>query len=116
MQSKNKARLKRATRIRKGIKERGQYRLSVFRSSVHIYAQVISPDSSKVIAQASTLDGSLKDSTTGNAVSAQKVGELIAQKTLLLGIKKVAFDRSGYKYHGRVKALADGARLGGLEF
>lgn len=116
MQSKNESRLRRAKRTRKAIKERGQYRLSVYRSSSHIYAQIVAPKDNAVVAQASTLDTSLKEGVTGNILAAQKVGELVAARAVSVGVKKVAFDRGGYKYHGRVKALADGARSGGLEF
>ena len=91
-------------------------RLSVFISGQHIYAQLFSVDGSEVIAQASTLDKDLKLKIGSNAESAEKVGTSIAEKTIEKGIKKVAFDRSGYKYHGRVKALAEAARSAGLEF
>lgn len=82
----------------------------------HIYAQVISADGGKVLAQASTLDASLRSGTTGNVEAATKVGALIAERAKAAGVTKVAFDRSGFKYHGRIKALADAAREGGLEF
>ena len=79
-------------------------------------AQVISADGGKVLAQASTLDTSLRSGTTGNVEAATKVGALIAERAKAAGVTKVAFDRSGFKYHGRIKALADAAREGGLEF
>ena len=94
----------------------GRPRLSVFRSSKHIYAQVISADGSKVLASASTLDKALRDGATGNVDAAKKVGQLVAERAKAAGVTQVAFDRSGFKYHGRVKALADAARKGGLEF
>ena len=92
------------------------YRLSVNRTPRHIYAQIISPDGGQVLASASTLDSSLREGGTGNADAAAKVGALIAERAKQAGITQVAFDRAGFKYHGRVKALADAAREGGLEF
>ena len=89
-------------------------RLCVNRTPRHIYAQVISADGGKVLAQASTLDASLRSGTTGNIEAATKVGALIAERAKAAGVTKVAFDRSGFKYHGRIKALADAAREGGL--
>jgi len=94
----------------------GATRLCVNRTPRHIYAQVISADGGKVLAQASTLDASLRSGTTGNVEAATKVGALIAERAKAAGVTKVAFDRSGFKYHGRIKALADAAREGGLEF
>jgi large subunit ribosomal protein L18 len=91
-------------------------RLSVHRTPRHIYAQVIAPTGDKVLASASTLDGELRGGKTGNAEAAAAVGKLVAERARAAGIDKVAFDRSGYKYHGRVKALADAARESGLEF
>ena len=88
----------------------------MYRSSQHIYAQVISADGAKVLASASTLDKELRDGATGNVDAAKKVGQLVAERAKAAGITQVAFDRSGFKYHGRVKALADAAREGGLEF
>ncbi len=98
------------------MREQGATRLSVNRTPRHIYAQVISPDGSTVLAQASTLEKDLGDSATGNIAAAAKVGALIADRAKAAGVTQLAFDRSGYKYHGRVKALADAAREGGLEF
>lgn len=98
------------------MREQGVTRLSVNRTPRHIYAQVISPDGSTVLAQASTLEKDLRDGATGNVDAAAKVGALVADRAKEAGVSKVAFDRSGYKYHGRVKALADAAREGGLEF
>ena len=91
-------------------------RLSVHRTPRHIYAQVISGDGRTVLAQASTLDESLRTSPTGNVTAAMAVGSLVAERAKAVGIKSVAFDRSGFRYHGRVKALANAARDGGLEF
>ena len=99
------------------MRELGATRLTVYRSARHMYAQVISADGSRVLAHASTLDESLRaNGSTGNAEAASKVGALIADRAKGAGVTRVAFDRSGYKYHGRVKALADAAREGGLEF
>ena len=117
MSDKKTSRLRRAKRARRKMRELGATRLTVYRSSRHIYAQVISPDGAQVLAQASTLDDALRAAGgTGNADAARKVGALIADRAQGAGVTRVAFDRSGYKYHGRVKALADAAREGGLEF
>lgn len=116
MSVKKQSRLRRARRSRFKMKELGVHRLSVNRTPRHVYAQIISPDGDKVLASASTLDKSFVDGATGNAKAAAVVGNLIAERAKLAGITRVAFDRSGYKYHGRVKALADAAREGGLEF
>ena len=91
-------------------------RLTVHRSAKHIYAQIVSPEGDRILAQASTLDQSLRGGSTGNVEAAGNVGELIALRAKEGGVERVAFDRSGYKYHGRVKALAMAAREGGLEF
>lgn len=111
-------RVRRATRGRKRILEQEAVRLCVHRTPRHIYAQVISPDGANVLVCASSLDKSLKGKlkSTGNTEAAQLVGKLVAKRALDAGLKKVAFDRSGFQYHGRVKALADAAREGGLEF
>lgn len=116
MNEKKKARLRRARRARVKIRELGIDRLTVNRTPNHIYAQVLSPAGDRVVASASTLDKSLRSDSTGNAQAAAKVGSLIAERAKAAGVSEVAFDRSGYKYHGRVKALADAAREGGLEF
>ncbi|KDE49716.1 50S ribosomal protein L18 [Geobacillus sp. CAMR12739] len=91
-------------------------RLSVFRSNKHIYAQIIDDTKSSTIVSASTLDKEFGLDSTNNIEAAKKVGELVAKRALEKGIKKVVFDRGGYLYHGRVKALADAAREAGLEF
>jgi large subunit ribosomal protein L18 len=116
MTDKKVTRLRRARKARLKMHELETVRLCVFRSSQHIYAQVISADGSKVLASASTLDKELRDGATGNIDAATKVGQLVAERAKAAGVSQVAFDRSGFKYHGRVKALADAAREGGLEF
>ena len=108
----------RAKRARAKISELGVHRLTIHRTPRHIYAQVVSPDGGKVIATASTVQKSIADDAkyTGNADAAALVGKAIAEKSKSAGVTSVAFDRSGFRYHGRVKALADAAREGGLEF
>ena len=115
---KNTARLRRAKSTRSHIRKLGVARLSVLRTGQHIYAQLFSADGSKVLASASTVQSDVKDGLKGtkNIDAAAKVGHTIAAKALAAGIDKVAFDRSGYRYHGRVKALADDAREAGLQF
>jgi large subunit ribosomal protein L18 len=98
------------------MRELGANRLSVHRTPRHIYAQVFSPSGDQVLASASTLDKSLRKGSTGNISAAAEVGKLVAERAKKAGVEKVAFDRSGYKYHGRIKALADAARENGLEF
>lgn len=109
-------RIRRARRARYSMRELGATRLCVHRTPKHIYAQIISGDGGRVLAAASTLDKSFADSACGNMVAAKKVGEMIAERAKEHSISRVAFDRSGFKYHGRVKALAEGARQAGLEF
>ena len=116
MAIKNIKRQKRATKTRSKIELSENNRLTVFRSNSHIYAQVSTFDGSEVIASASTTESSVKSENNGNIEAASKVGKLIAERAKEKGIEKVAFDRSGYKYHGRVKALADSAREAGLSF
>ena len=116
MIDKKQARLRRARRARAKIRELGTNRLTVHRTPRHIYAQVIAPNGATVLASASTLDKSLRSAKTGNAEAAKAVGALIAERAKAAGVSEVAFDRSGYQYHGRVKALADAAREGGLQF
>ena len=116
MNEKKEARLRRAKSTRLKIRELGAVRLCVNRTPRHIYAQVISSCGGKVLAQASTLDANLRDGATGNVEAAKKVGLLIAERAKAAGVTKVAFDRSGFQYHGRIQALADAAREGGLEF
>ncbi|MAD58673.1 MAG: 50S ribosomal protein L18 [Porticoccus sp.] len=116
MNLKKKSRIRRATRTRSKISELDVNRLCVNRTSKHIYAQVISADGGHVIASASTLDSKLRTGSTGNVDAAKGVGLLVAERAKKAGISTVAFDRSGYKYHGRVRALADAAREAGLKF
>lgn len=111
MNEKKSSRLRRAKRTRAKISELKVDRLCVYRSPRHIYAQIISPDN-RVLASAS----SLGQDKTGNVASATEIGKLIAERAKSAGVTRVAFDRSGYVYHGRVKALAEAAREGGLEF
>jgi len=116
--NKNIARLRRAKSTRAHIRELGVARLSVLRTGQHLYAQVFTADGSKVIAAANTLQADVKEGLKNgkNSDAAAKVGKLIAERAKAAGIEKVAFDRSGYRYHGRIKALADAAREGGLQF
>jgi len=111
-------RLRRARRTRAKIRELGTYRLCVHKTPRHIYAQLISPDGSQILASASSLDKTFKEKANygGNITAAKLVGEIIAERAKTAGISKVAFDRSGFKYHGRVKALADAVRENGLNF
>lgn len=118
MASKKDSRQRRAKKTRANISEQGAHRLTVHRTSRHIYAQVISPEGNKVVATASTLqkDVSAGLKYTGNTEAAASVGKAIAEKSSAAGVKKVAFDRSGFMYHGRIKALAESARENGLDF
>jgi large subunit ribosomal protein L18 len=116
MSEKQAARLRRARRGRAKMRELGVYRLSVYRTPRHIYAQVFSPQGDKVLASASTLDKELRSGSTGNVEAAGAVGKMVAERAKAAGITRVAFDRGGFRYHGRVKALADSAREAGLEF
>ncbi len=115
---KGQSRIRRARRTRAKIRELGVHRLSVHRTARHIYAQVIGPDGGTVIAAASTVGKDVRGSVkySGNAEAAAVVGKAVAEKTKAAGITRVAFDRSGFRYHGRVKALAEAARENGLEF
>ena len=115
MSVKNNSRLRRAKKTRANIRNQEVPRLSVFRSSKHFYAQILDSLGSKVIVSASTLEKDLKISSN-NLDGASEVGKVVAERAMKNGIKKVVFDRSGYKYHGRIKALADSARKTGLEF
>lgn len=116
---KKASRLRRATRARAKIRELGEHRLTVHRTPRHIYAQIIAPNGGEVIAAASTLDKGVAadiQSGTGNISAATVVGKAVAERAKAKGVERVAFDRSGFRYHGRVKALADAAREAGLEF
>jgi large subunit ribosomal protein L18 len=112
------ARVRRARKTRAKIAAVKSTRLSVHRTNSHIYAQIISGDGAKVLASASTLEKEVRAqaSNGGNTAAAAMVGKRLAEKAKALGIEKVAFDRSGFKFHGRVKALADAARENGLVF
>lgn len=118
MNEKKVARLRRARQTRAKIAELKAARLTVHRSNSHIYAQVIDASGSKVLASASTAEADLRKSlkSGGNAAAAAEVGKRIAVKAKQAGVEKVAFDRSGYRFHGRVKALAEAAREAGLKF
>jgi large subunit ribosomal protein L18 len=115
---KKAARMRRALRSRIKIRELGVYRLCVHRTPRHTYAQIIAPSGGEVLASASTLQRDVADglSGTGNIDAAKAVGRMIAERAKAVGVTKVAFDRAGFKFHGRVKALADAAREHGLEF
>lgn len=116
---KKTARIRRARRSRAKIRELGVHRLTVFRTPRHIYAQIIAPNGSEVLASASTVDKTVKSELSGhagNVASAALVGKMIAERAKAAGVETVAFDRAGFKYHGRVKALADSARENGLQF
>ena len=115
MSIKNISRLRRARKSRSNIRNQETPRLSVYRSSQHFYAQVFDSIGSKVIVTASTSEKDLKIKSN-NLEAAAVIGKKVAERALENGIKKVVFDRSGYKYHGRIKALADSARDAGLEF
>ena len=118
MLNKKEQRLRRARQTRARIAIQGVARLSVFRSNLHIYASIISGDGSKVLASASSAEKELRTEMPngGNSAAASAVGKRIAEKAKAAGIEKVAFDRAGFAYHGRVKALAEAAREAGLQF
>lgn len=116
MKNKNETRIRRARRTRAHIRELGVPRLSVHRTGQHIYAQLFAAEAGKTIAAASTVEKIDGLENTSNVEAAKRVGALIAERAKAAGVTKVAFDRSGFKYHGRVKALADAAREAGLEF
>ncbi len=118
---KKKKRLKRAEQTRRKIRESGKYCLSVFRSNLHIYASIFSVEKDKVLVSSSTLDPEVRSKfsnkkQTSNQNAASIVGTIIAERSISIGIDSVAFDRSGFSYHGRIKALADSARCAGLKF
>ena len=116
--NKKDARVRRARKTRARITEQRANRLVVSRSNCHIYAQIVAPSGDRILTSASTLEGDVRKDLKngGNKAAAAVVGKRIAEKAKQLGIEAVAFDRSGFKYHGRVKALADAAREGGLKF
>ena len=115
---KKQSRIRRARKPRAKMRELRVHRLSVHRTPQHIYAQVIAPEGGKVVVAASTLQKELRSTLkgTGNIDAAKAVGAAIAAKAIAAGVEKLAFDRSGFRYHGRVKALADAAREAGLQF
>ena len=119
MLNKKEQRLRRSRETRERIAKQGVARLTVFRSNLHIYAKVISEDGTQVVASASTAEKDLREQLSGNggnAAAAALVGKRIAEKAKAAGVEKVAFDRAGFAYHGRVKALAEAAREAGLQF
>ncbi|MBP6902028.1 MAG: 50S ribosomal protein L18 [Burkholderiaceae bacterium] len=120
MLNKKEQRIRRARQTRARIADQGAVRLSVFRSNLHIYASVVSGDGTQVLASASTAEKEVREQIGkdkgGNVAAATLVGKRIAEKAKAAGIEKVAFDRSGFAYHGRIKALADAAREAGLQF
>ena len=118
MDKKKAARLRRAKKVRAQIRRLGTPRLTVYRSGKHIYAQVINSEDGSVLAAANTLQSEVKEGLKGtsNKDAAAAVGKFVAERAVEAGVKEVAFDRSGYQYHGRVKVLADAAREVGLKF
>jgi large subunit ribosomal protein L18 len=116
--NKKEARVRRARKTRVRIAEQQATRLTVGRSNSHVYAQIIAPTGDKVLASASTLEADVRREMKngGNKAAATFVGKRIAERAKALGIDSVAFDRAGFRFHGRVKALADAAREGGLKF
>ncbi|MDD5403443.1 MAG: 50S ribosomal protein L18 [Sulfuricella sp.] len=116
--NKNEARVRRARKTRAKLAELKVVRLAVHRTNCHMYAQIIDSSGSRVLASASTLEAEVRKDLAngGNAAAAMIVGKRIAEKAKSLGIEKVAFDRSGFRYHGRVKSLAEAARENGLVF
>jgi large subunit ribosomal protein L18 len=118
MHAKKVVRIRRSKKTRLHIRALGAHRLSVYRTAQHIYAQIVAPDAASTLVAASTAEKDVIKGlkSTSNVEAAKKVGATLAARAKEKGITKVAFDRSGFKYHGRVKALADAAREGGLEF
>ncbi len=121
MMTKKQQRLRRARQTRIRIADKGVARLSVNRTNLHIYATVVSEDGNRVLASASTAEADMRKALGaagkgGNVAAAQQIGKRIAERAKAAGVEKVAFDRAGFAYHGRVKALADAAREAGLQF
>ena len=118
METKKEARSRRAKQTRIRIAQQRATRLVVLRSNSHIYAQIIAPEGDRVLASASTIEADVRKDlkSGGNKAAAEAVGKRIAEKAKSLGIESVAFDRAGFRFHGRVKALAEAARAGGLKF
>ncbi len=117
MLDKKLVRLRRAKKIRKKIQELAVYRLCVHRTPRHIYAQIIAPEGGMTVASASTLERDIRAdiNNSGNIEAATRVGKVIAERALQQGIERIAFDRSGFRYHGRIKAVAEAARAAGLK-
>ncbi len=116
---KKQSRLRRAARGRAKIRELGAYRLCIYRTPQHTYAQVLAPGGGQVVASASTVEKVFREAIEGhkgNIAAAAVIGKAIAERARSAGVEKVAFDRSGFRYHGRLKALADAARENGLQF
>jgi large subunit ribosomal protein L18 len=114
--SPQQARVRRHRRVRKRVVgTAGRPRLCVFRSNKHIYAQVIDDTAGVTLAAASTAEAGLREGATGNVAAAKAVGQLVGERAKAAGINQVVFDRGGFRYHGRVAALCDGARAAGLE-
>ncbi|MEA3304077.1 MAG: 50S ribosomal protein L18 [Pseudomonadota bacterium] len=116
---KKQSRLRRARKARARIHDSGRHRLTVFRTPRHIYAQVIAPNGAEIVAAASTVEKSIRntiDGSTGNSTAAASVGKAIGERAKAAGVEVVAFDRAGFRFHGRVKSLADAAREAGLQF
>ena len=112
----HEARVRRHRRVRKRVSgDAARPRLCVFRSNRHIYAQVIDDVAGRTLISASTVEAGLRDSATGNVAAARAVGQLVGERALAAGVSRVVFDRGGFRYHGRVAALCDGARAAGLE-
>ena len=118
MSGNDQARRRRMRRVRTRVSDPVRYRLAVHRTQQHVYAQVLSPDGSKVIAQASTLTPDLRKTldSTGDCKAAEQVGRLVAERALKAKVEEVCFDRGRFRYHGRVRALAEAAREAGLKF
>jgi large subunit ribosomal protein L18 len=117
--NKNETRVRRARQTRIRIAEQLAYRLTIYRSNQHIFAQLYSPCGTKVLASASTMEADIKKALNGNggnSAAAQQIGKTIAERAIKAGVTEVAFDRAGFRYHGRVKALAEAAREAGLKF
>jgi large subunit ribosomal protein L18 len=116
MNDKKVSRLRRSHKTRLAISRQAKLRLAVYRTPRHIYAQILNVGGSEVLASASTVEKQFRSEKTGNREAASKIGALIAERATAKGITEVAFDRSGYKYHGRIQSLADAARETGLKF
>ena len=117
MKTRTEARTRRHTRVRKKVQgTAARPRLAVFRSNKHIYAQLIDDDAGRTLASASTMEGALRSQATGTVEAAKKIGSLLGERAKAAGVTAVVFDRGGFRFHGRVAAVAEGARAAGLEF